>query len=153
MTEGLLADAIAAGPAEKTVLLVEDNADVRILLTRILSPLGIIPYHAKNGLEAIQFAADLQPDMILMDIRMPGLDGYSAVRRIRFDGYEGKIVALTAEDESEYRDKCLEAGFDEFFSKPLSKARLTDYIRENLDITEDFIRSLRKPQAVQNAPL
>ncbi|MES2963623.1 MAG: response regulator [Bdellovibrionota bacterium] len=132
-------------PAEKTILLVEDNADVRLLITRILSPLGVITYHAKNGLEAIQFAADLTPDMILMDIRMPGLDGYSAVRRIRFDGYSGKIVALTAEEESEYREKCLEAGFDEFFSKPLSRARLTDYIRENLGITEEFLRMLRSP--------
>jgi CheY-like chemotaxis protein len=136
-------------PAEKTILLVEDNADVRLLLTRTISPLGLITYHAKNGLEAIQFAADLEPDMILMDIRMPGLDGYSAVRRIRFDGYKGKIVAITAEEESEYRSKCLEAGFDEFFSKPLSRARLTDYIRENLGITDEYIRQLRQPVVEQ----
>jgi CheY-like chemotaxis protein len=85
---------------------------------------------ARNGNEAIDRAREQRPDLILMDIQMPGLDGLEAIRRIRSDPPLASIpiVALTALAMPGDRERCLEAGANEYLNKPVSLKRLKEII-------------------------
>jgi len=90
---------------------------------------------AENGLIAYEMAMaawHLQTpyDIILMDMQMPKMDGYDATRKLRSDGYERPIVALTAHAMAEQRQVCLDAGCDDFASKPIDKAKLFSLITQ-----------------------
>lgn len=108
----------------KTVLLVEDNKDSQEFLMRLLQSFGLTVRIASNGLEAITHVSMYEPDIILMDLRMPVVDGFDATRRIRLDGFEGPIIAITAEPESTHRFECLDNGFTDFVVKPIAKRDL-----------------------------
>ncbi|HPF37709.1 MAG TPA: PAS domain S-box protein [Phycisphaerae bacterium] len=125
-----------------TVLLVEDGGDNQRLISHVLRRAGAHVTVAENG----QVGADLalrameagdRYDVILMDMQMPVMDGYEATRLIRSKGYAGWIVALTAHAMSSDRRKCLDAGCDEFLTKPIDRRKLLDAIRICLDPTVD----------------
>jgi PAS domain S-box-containing protein len=106
-----------------TVLVAEDNT-VNMLLAKIIisriAPNALIQ-EAKNGLEAVSFCTAALPDLILMDIQMPEMNGYEATRQIRLlpSGTLVPIIALTAGNVKSEREKCLEAGMDDFIVKPV----------------------------------
>jgi PAS domain S-box-containing protein len=138
----LLAEAVDA-PArgsesvrfEGRVLLAEDGPDNRVLITFYLKQAGLEVVEVENGLLARDRALETlrrgNPfDLILMDMQMPELDGYSATTQLRKAGYRGPIVALTAHALGGDREKCIEAGCDEFAVKPIDH--------------EAFIATLRK---------
>ncbi len=104
------------------ILIADDSADNRLLLRRILKRQGIDASVVENGLEAVRFANEF--DMILMDIQMPILDGYYATARLRANGYEGPIIALTAHAMKEERDRCLAIGCSEYLTKPIDVPQL-----------------------------
>ena len=112
------------------VLVVDDTRDNRVLLSRILSKVGCTVSTAENGQQAIDLvlgrSTNERPtfDLILMDMFMPVKDGYTASAELRTEGYEGTIVALTANASDVDRQRCLEAGCDNHLSKPISKSRL-----------------------------
>jgi len=123
------------------VLLVEDGRDNQRLIAHILRKAGAEVSIAENGQEAIdtilsdEAVASADPashvgsfDVVLMDMQMPVLDGYNATRRLRSMGYAGPIVALTAHALSQDRQKCLEAGCDEYLTKPVEQRRLLDTV-------------------------
>jgi signal transduction histidine kinase/ActR/RegA family two-component response regulator len=117
VTEGLAA----------RVLLVEDGPDNRRLISAILEKAGARVSCAENGLEGAEaaLAGDGRTfDVVLMDMQMPVLDGYAATRRMRAAGYRRPIVALTAHAMADDRQKCLDAGCDDFLTKPLDRQRL-----------------------------
>jgi CheY-like chemotaxis protein len=89
---------------------------------------------AKNGLETIQLAKEQQPQLILMDIQMPKIDGLEAIRTIRADPEIAKIkiLALTAFARAEDREKCLEAGANDYLAKPFGLKNLSDKIEQLL---------------------
>jgi ammonium transporter, Amt family len=101
------------------VLLAEDNADNEELVTTFLTRRGALVEIARNGVEAMALASSQAPDVILMDLHMPILDGLEATRRLRAEGCTTPIIALTAHAMKEEREKCLKLGFSEFLTKPL----------------------------------
>ena len=103
----------------KTILVAEDNESNYILMTYILK--GKYNYvRAKNGQEAVDAVAKGGVDMVLMDIKMPVMDGLEATKAIRESNAEIPIVALTANAFDSDRQLALKAGCDDFLSKPVS---------------------------------
>lgn len=107
------------------VLVAEDNRTNRLLVRKYLAELGIILTEAHNGREAVSRCRVDKPDIILMDMAMPELDGLAATREIRAsDMDQPVIVALTANAFESDREACLAAGMDYFLQKPISKSVL-----------------------------
>jgi|ERR1043165_1572458 CheY-like chemotaxis protein len=108
------------------ILLVEDEEANRDMLTRRLEFRGFSVVCATNGLEAIAAAETEKPDLILMDLKMPELDGYEATRRLKQSAATSAIpvIALTAYAMKGDREKALAAGCDECDEKPIEMPRL-----------------------------
>ena len=104
------------------VLLVEDNEFNRDMLSRRLTRRGYEIVDAANGEQAVLLASSQTPDLILMDINLPGMDGWEATRRIKQDHTTASIpiIALTAHAMSGDREKTLRAGCDEYETKPVN---------------------------------
>lgn len=113
-----------------TILLVEDNELNRDMLSRRLSRKGFDVQFAFDGQEAVEKAKTLMPDLVLMDIGLPVLDGYDATRAIKSDDSTKSIpvIALTAHAMAEDRKQCLDAGCNDFDTKPIDLPRLLDKI-------------------------
>jgi PAS domain S-box-containing protein len=108
------------------VLLVEDGRDNQLLLRRLLGKAGLEVEVCENGQQAVEVVlaarADGVPfDLILMDMQMPIMDGYTATRVLRSRGYEGPILALTAHAMDTERARCLACGCDDFATKPIDR--------------------------------
>jgi len=103
------------------ILNIEDNFDNRMLIRRVLMAEGYEVVDAGNAGEGLEVLKSLHPDLILMDINMPDMDGYSLTARIRaLPGFESvPIVALTANVMRGDREKSLEAGCDGYIQKPI----------------------------------
>jgi CheY-like chemotaxis protein len=110
------------------VLLAEDSIDNQTLVTRFLKLAGASVDIASDGKEATQKAKSDHYDVLLMDLQMPVMDGYEATSQLRREGYQGKIVALTAHALSEERDRCLKSGFDDHISKPVNRDLLIERV-------------------------
>lgn len=108
------------------VLLVEDNEENRDALSRRLTRRGYEVVMATNGKEGVEKAGQEQPDLILMDMNMPVMDGWEATRMIREtpEGRAVPIIALTAHAMSGDREKTIEAGCNDYHTKPVEFARL-----------------------------
>jgi CheY-like chemotaxis protein len=117
--------------AQPLVLVVEDYEDTQELYRELLSQAGFRVAGANSGEEAIDKALELCPDAILMDLSLPGIDGWEATRRIRQDPRLQKtaIVALTGHTLSRFSDSAREAGCDAFLVKPCQPTTLLDELR------------------------
>ncbi len=115
------------------VLLVEDNEMNRDMLSRRLTRKGFAVVVAKDGLEGVAMAGSQSPDIILMDMSLPEIDGWEATRRIKANSDTASIpvVALTAHAMASDREKALDAGCDDFDTKPVELSRLLEKM-ENL---------------------
>lgn len=116
------------------ILLAEDSSDNRRLISLILRKAGAEVEVAEDGQIAFDKAIEAHKrqepfDLILMDMEMPVLDGRTATRQLREAGYPGVIVALTAHAMAGQRDKCLEAGCDDYATKPIDRTKLLESIR------------------------
>ena len=110
----------------RSVLLVEDNQVNLMVASRMLDALGCTYQTATNGEEALLAVEKQSFDAILMDCRMPVMNGYEATRRLRSQGYGRPILALTAGVTSEERAACAAAGMDAVLAKPMTKAKLSE---------------------------
>ncbi|MBV6623990.1 MAG: response regulator [Rivularia sp. (in: Bacteria)] len=123
---------LAPNQAEFTILVVEDNWDNRQLLIQILTPIGFKLLEANNGQEAIELWEEHHPNLILMDMRMPVMDGYQATKLIRDKETNTQhhipIIALTATAFNENRELILMIGCDDFIPKPLQEEVLLERI-------------------------
>lgn len=113
-----------------TILVVDDVTDNLILISLVLQNNGYRVLTAKGGEEAIKTALIAKPDLILMDIAMPDVDGLAATRRIRKNPELQNIpvIALTAFETLGFRQAALEAGFDGYLTKPLDFVKLHNLI-------------------------
>ncbi len=110
------------------LLVVDDVSDNRLLILRYLKNSGANIGQASSGEEALKLIEEFQPDMVLMDIQMPVMDGYETTTKARRNGYRGPIVALTAHAMKEEVQKCLNAGCDEVMTKPARRKELIETI-------------------------
>jgi len=125
-------------PPGGRILVAEDGLDNQRLIVETLEDAGAEVEIAENGAIAMKLALEEQErghafDVILLDMQMPVLDGREAVRRLRSMGYDRPIVALTAHAMSGDRQKCLDAGCDEYASKPIDRRRLVQLIARFLE--------------------
>ncbi len=122
------------------ILLVEDNEMNRDMLSRRLLKKGFEVVMALDGEQALEMARTEAPDLILMDISLPGLDGWEATRRLkaRPETQAIPIIALTAHAMAGDREKCLEAGCNDYDTKPVEFPRLLEKIKGFL--TTDTLR-------------
>ncbi|MCA1565544.1 MAG: response regulator [Acidobacteria bacterium] len=109
------------GNAKLTVLVVEDFADNRFMMRRLLEMSGYQVIEAVDGKEAVEVAESSRPDLILMDLSLPRLDGLDATRRIRELDGPGRIpiVAVSAHDTNDFHADALAAGCNEYVTKPI----------------------------------
>ena len=123
-------------PARLKVLVAEDSRVSQIVARRLLEKLGHLPVLACNGAEALEKLRSETFDLVLMDCQMPELDGYDVTRALRSGGppldATLPVIALTASDSEEDRERCLDAGMDHYLVKPLTLESLTRAIRETL---------------------
>ena len=108
------------------ILVVEDNDENWAMLSRRLRRRGYVVVRAADGQEAVEMAARERPDLILMDVSLPVLDGLEATRRIRAraETQTIPIIALTAHATSADRDRAVQAGCDDYHAKPVEWPRL-----------------------------
>lgn len=118
--------------ARKTVLVVDDAEDIADLVAILLRMTGCNAITARNGAEALAAAAEHKPDLILMDIRMPVMDGYEATRRILSipELSRTPIIAVSAHCEDEWARRAREAGCVECVPKPVEPDRLSAIVRD-----------------------
>ena len=121
-----------ADPA--TVLLVEDTEDNRFMMRRLLEMSGYRVVEAMNGEEAVKFARDESPHLILMDLSLPVIDGLAATRVIRKlpELQSTPIIAVSAHDTSDFQAEAMEAGCNSYVTKPIDFNELEELIRHLL---------------------
>jgi CheY-like chemotaxis protein len=114
------------------ILLVEDNEMNRDMLSRRLIKKGFELVMAMDGEQALEMARSEAPDLILMDISLPGLDGWEATRRLKAmqETQAIPVIALTAHAMAGDREKCLEVGCDDYDTKPVEFPRLLGKTQE-----------------------
>ena len=115
----------------KTVLLVEDNEDNRIIYSTVLRHVGYEVVEAEDGVQAIALARSARPDLILMDISIPGIDGWEATRILQGDATTKNIpiIALTAHALSDDRERALGLGFSAYLAKPVEPRAVVAEVR------------------------
>ena len=121
------------------ILLVEDNEMNRDMLSRRLIKRGFEVEIAVNGQEGLEMATSAAPDLILLDMSLPIMDGWEVARRLKGDPTTQTIptIALTAHAMAGDREKAMEAGCDEYDTKPVEFQRLLDKIQNLLDKARD----------------
>jgi putative two-component system response regulator len=135
-----------AGP---TVLVVEDDAAIRLLLTGVLQREGYAVVAATDGLSGLQMVGEHDPDLILLDVGLPGLDGFEVTRRLRLDRRTRTVpvILLTARNGIEDMVHGLDAGADDFISKPFRRPELLARIRSAIRMRQAIL-GLETAQAV-----
>jgi two-component system cell cycle response regulator DivK len=119
----------------KKIVVVDDNAASRELIREALDRPGYRITEAADGRTGLDLILADQPDLVLLDIQLPGLDGYSLVRTLRQNPRCGrlKILAITAFAMQGDRERALAAGFDGYITKPISTYQLEEQVEELLD--------------------
>jgi len=121
---------IEKAPNDLTILLVEDSDDARYFMRIELEHYGYRVIEATDGEKAVELAQQERPDIILMDLSLPFVDGLEATKRIRREQDLKKvpIIAITAHQESQFRQGAAASGFDAYVTKPVDMSFLTELI-------------------------
>ncbi|MEH2248424.1 PAS domain S-box protein [Nostoc sp.] len=131
---------LAPAQSEYRILVVDDSTDSRLVLVKILTSIGFAVQEATNGTEAIALWQTWQPHLILMDMRMPIMDGYEATRIIKaseetsIQNCKTIIIALTANAFEEQREAMIKAGCDDYINKPFREEQLLEKLSEYLGV-------------------
>ena len=121
---------------EKTILHVEDNLENRLLVKRLLLSEGYTVVEAESGTDCLKVLLTLHPDLILMDINMPDMDGYALTNQLKSNSafLDIPIVAITANVMKGDRERSLEAGCDGYLQKPVDIDTLTSQIEKFIKV-------------------
>lgn len=135
-----------------TIMVVEDNEDVRIMLKVALEFKGYRVMEAANGWDAVGLVSRNRPDLVLMDLRLPILDGIEAACLLKEheEFSDLPIIAITGHDSEESRADAADVGFDEYIMKPIDLGRLESAVarllNEMRDETQTMVRHSHGPQ-------
>jgi CheY-like chemotaxis protein len=122
-------DATTAFTGAARVLVIEDSRDAALTLCEILGVWGFEAGMAHSGAEGIERASAMQPDVVLCDIGLPGMDGYEVARALRAQGPPSlRLIAITGYGGDEGRQRALDAGFDLLLQKPVHPEALRPYL-------------------------
>jgi CheY-like chemotaxis protein len=105
---------------ESSILVVDDNADAADMVALLLQSVGYRVAIAHEGRTAVELAKALRPDVVVLDIGMPGIDGFETARRLRRTTADSKLIAVTAYGGDDHRRRGADAGFDFYLVKPVS---------------------------------
>ncbi len=143
---------VAPDQLEYRILVVEDRLESRFLLVKLLKSVGFSVCEAENGQQAVELWSSYSPHLILMDMRMPVMDGYEATKSIKahLKGQATVIIALTASAFEENRSTVLSAGCDDFMSKPFREEVLWEKIAQHLGVRYLFEESVVKDKDAQS---
>ena len=121
--------------AGEQILVVEDNEKSMKLFRDVLLATGYRTLEATTGRQAVELAAEHAPDLVLMDIQLPDIDGVEALSQLRADEHTASIpvLALTAQAMQGDRERFLAAGFDGYVSKPVNIVELIDTVKQHCD--------------------
>lgn len=146
---------LVPGQPHYRILVVDDSQDNRALLQQILENIGFEVQTAESGQPAVEIYQSWHPNLIWMDIRMPGVDGYQATRLIKKSKEPAtKIIAVTASTFEDERARVLEADFDDFLRKPFSEAEVYELIAKhlNLKFTYENLKPSAAPESERVTP-
>ena len=104
----------------KTILIIEDDMGIRTILRDSLISQGYDAEMAADGIKGLEMAKDLIPDLIILDVMLPHMDGFEVCKRIRKDGITSPVMMLTVKDEEVDKVLGLELGADDYVTKPFS---------------------------------
>ncbi len=126
------------------ILVVDDSPDSAVLVSRMLRIVGAEVVTASRGQEGIERAMELKPDVVLMDIEMPEMDGFEAIRRLRAKNFENPIIALSAHVMREDRQEAQRSGANAYLMKPISRRALLEtlalYVKPEIRREREMIR-------------
>ncbi|WP_018143061.1 response regulator transcription factor [Alloscardovia criceti] len=128
-----------ANTQEARLVVVDDEPSIRELLSASLRFSGFDVVTASNGTEAIDVIIDTNPDLIIMDVMMPDIDGFTVTSRIRQEGIEAPVLFLTARDDTQDKVMGLTVGGDDYVTKPFSLEEVVARIRAILRRTRDQV--------------
>jgi two-component system cell cycle response regulator DivK len=119
----------------KTILLVEDNPHNRKIFSGMLSHAGFRVVEAEDGQQALDRAASEKPDLILMDLSIPGVDGWEVTRRLKSgETRQTPIIALTAHAMRGDEERAMQAGCDGYLTKPISPKKVVEEVKKYLKL-------------------
>jgi len=111
-----------------SVAIVDDEEGIRKALSRLLRASGLDAESYANGQEFLDAAAEHRPDCVVLDLHMPGMSGLQVLRKLKAAGQRLSIVVITAHDEPETRERCIDAGACAYLRKPLEDRLLLNAI-------------------------
>ena len=129
-----------------TILLIEDDPTIRLATEFSLTKHGYAVSTCEDGQQGYDTALSIAPDLVLLDVMLPGMDGFEVARSLRQEGFTSPILMLTALDSDQDKVKGLDAGADDYVTKPFSTEVLLARIRANLRRTELDGVSVTAPQ-------
>jgi two-component system alkaline phosphatase synthesis response regulator PhoP len=123
---------------EKIILVVEDDAGIRVVLQDALKSQGYYVETAEDGRKGLEMAKQLKPDLIILDVMLPMMDGFEICKLLRKEGIISPIIMLTVKDEEVDKVLGLELGADDYVTKPFSLKEVTARVKALLRRVEDY---------------
>lgn len=118
--------------AKYTILVIDDQPGIRRLLTEVLNDEGYEVATAENGYEGVRIAKEVQPAVILMDMKMPGMDGIETLRELKTSGLQDRVIMMTAYGELETVKEARDLGAYSYITKPFDIIALCNMIHEQI---------------------
>lgn len=112
----------------KTLLIVDDQTGIRLLLNEVFTKEGFETRLAANGAEALQSVSEIEPDCVLLDMKMPGIDGVEVLKRIKKDWPKVPVIMMTAYGEIDLTEEAIEHGAERYFTKPFNIYEVRDAV-------------------------
>lgn len=137
----------------KKILIVDDEESIRTLLDYNLRKEGFLTKMAKDGLEAIEAVESENPDLILLDVMLPGLDGIEVCKKLRDKGINTPIIMVTAKSEEFDKIIGLEIGSDDYMTKPFSPREVIARIKAVLRRSGQQLKDLTQEETLKSGPI